>query len=133
MGHWVLLKCDPATRELYFFDSFGNKPDGAWPYLVKTKALPEPKHILTNIIFRYAHSGYKLEYHTYNIQGHLKGASLADSECEESVILRIMNEHMNDKDFADYCIKLGGFQIFQLVKYPDERNYNWVNVRPKKK
>jgi hypothetical protein len=55
MGHWVLLKCDPANHDLYIFDSYGNKPDGAWPYLLNTKALPEPKHILTSIIFRYAH------------------------------------------------------------------------------
>jgi hypothetical protein len=133
MGHWVLLKCDPANRDLYFFDSYGNKPDGAWPYLVNTKALPEPKQVLTCIIFRYAHNGYKLEYNTYNIQGNLKDASLADSECGELVILRIMNEHMSDKDFADYCPKLGGFQIFQLIKYLDELNDDWVNVQPKKK
>jgi hypothetical protein len=107
MGHWVLLKFNPSTRDLYFFDSYGNKPDGAWPYLINTKALPEPKHILTSIIFRYAHGGYKLEYNTYNIQGHLKDASLADSECGELVILRILNEHMSDKEFADYCLKLG--------------------------
>jgi hypothetical protein len=40
---------------------------------------------------------------------------------------------MSDKDFADYCMKLGGFQIFQLIKYLDERNDDWVNVQPKKK
>jgi hypothetical protein len=112
-----LLKCDPVTRDLYFFDSYGNKPDGAWPYLVNTKALPEPKHILTAIIFRYAHSGYRLEYNTYNIQGHLKDASLADC----------------DKDFADYCLKLGGFQIFQLVKYLDDRDEFVTIQAPKKK
>jgi hypothetical protein len=132
MGHWVLLQCDKDNHELYFFDSYGNKPDGAWLYLVNTKALPEPKHILTAIIFRYAHGGYKFEYNTCNIQGHLKDASLADSECGELVILRILNEHMSDKDFADYCLKLGGFQIFQLVKMLDERD-KFVATQPKKK
>jgi hypothetical protein len=63
----------------------------------------------------------------------LKDASLADSECEELVILRIMNEHMSDKDFADYCLKLGGFRIFQLIKYLDECNDDLVNVQSKKK
>jgi hypothetical protein len=29
MGHWVLLKCDKDNRDLYFFDGYGNKPDGA--------------------------------------------------------------------------------------------------------
>jgi hypothetical protein len=52
----------------------------------------------------------------YNIQGHLRDASFADSECGELVIFRILNEHMSDKDFADYCLKLGGFQIFQFIK-----------------
>jgi hypothetical protein len=37
MGHWVLLKCDKDKHELYYFDSYGNKPDGAWPYLINTK------------------------------------------------------------------------------------------------
>jgi hypothetical protein len=132
MGHWVLLKCDPSKRELYFFDSYGNKPDGAWPYLVNTKALPEPNHVLTGIMFKYAHKGFKYEYNTYNIQGNLKDASMADSECGELAILRILNEHMSDKEFADYCLKLGGFQISQLVKMLDERD-EWVNIQGKKK
>jgi hypothetical protein len=132
MGHWVFLKCDKDNRELYFFDSYGNKPDGAWPYLVNTKSLPEPKHVLTAIMNRYAMKGFKYEYNTHNIQGRLKDASLADSECGELVILRILNEHMSDKEFADYCIKLGGLQTFQLIKMLDDRD-DWVNVQPKKK
>jgi hypothetical protein len=96
MGHWVLLKCNSNGRELYFFDSYGNKPDGAWTYLVNTKGLPEPRHVLTEIIQRYINIGYKLSYNTFNIQGNLKDQSLADSECGELVVLRILNEHMID-------------------------------------
>jgi hypothetical protein len=39
---------------------------------------------------------------------------------------------MSDKDFADYCLKLGGLQIFQLVKYLDDRD-ELVNIQGKKK
>jgi hypothetical protein len=131
MGHWVLLKCDKDKHEIYFFDSYGNKPDGAWPYLVNTKGLPEPKHVLTAIINRYGINGFNCGYNTYNIQGHLRDQTLADSECGELVILRILNEHMSDKEFNDYCLKLGGFQIFQLVKMLDERESDWVNVKKK--
>jgi hypothetical protein len=120
-------------EENFFFDSYGNKPDGAWPYLINTKGLPEPRHVLSEIIQRYISNGYKLTYNGFNIQGNLRDQTLADSECVELVILRILNEHMTDKQFADYCMKLGGFQIFQLVKYLDERNDDWVNVQPKKK
>jgi hypothetical protein len=133
MGHWVLLRCNTNGRELYFFDSYGNKPDGAWPYLINTKGLPEPRHVLSEIIQRYISNGYKFSYNGFNIQGNLKDQSLADSECGELVILRILNEQMTDKQFYDYCLKLGRFQIFQLVKYLDERNDEWVNVQPKKK
>jgi hypothetical protein len=133
VGHWVLLKCDKDRRDMYFFDSYGNKPDGAWPYLVNTKALPEPKHVLTAIMNRYAMNGCSYDYNTYNIQGNLRDQTLADSECGELVILRILNEHMSDKKFNDYCLKLGGFQIFQLVKMLDERDGDWVNVTVKKK
>jgi uncharacterized membrane protein len=133
MGHWVLLKCDPTKRELYFFDSYGNNIDGAWPYLVNTKALPEPNHILTAIMLKYIHKGYRYEYNTHNIQGHLKDASLADTECGELVILRILNEHMSDKEFADYCLKLSGLQIFQLIKMLDDRDDFVAIQAPKKK
>jgi hypothetical protein len=133
IGHWVLLRCNTNGRELYFFDSYGNKPDGAWPYLVNTKGLPEPRHVLSEIIQKYISNGYKFSHNGFNIQGNLRDASLADSECGELVILRILNEHMSDKDFADYCLKLGGFQIFQLVKYLDDRTDEWVNIQGKKK
>jgi hypothetical protein len=105
MGHWVLLRCNPSTKELYFFDSYGNKPDGAWPYLINTKSLPEPRHVLSEIINRYISMGYKLSYNGYNIQGNLKDASLADSECGELVVLRILKESMNDRQFCHYCMK----------------------------
>jgi hypothetical protein len=131
MGHWVMLRCNTNGRELYFFDSYGNKPDGAWPYIVNTKGLPEPKHVLSEIIQRHISIGYKLNYNSFNIQGNLKDQGLADSECGELVILRILNEHMNDREFAEYCLKLGGFQIFQLVKMLDERDGDWVNIKKK--
>jgi uncharacterized membrane protein len=78
-------------------------------------------------------NGCSYDYNTYNIQGNLRDQTLADSECGELVILRILNEHMSDKKFNDYCLKLGGFQIFQLVKMLDERDGDWVNVTVKKK
>jgi hypothetical protein len=132
MGHWVLLRCNTNGRELYFFDSYGNKPDGTWPYLINTKGLPEPRHVLSEIIQRYIANGYKFSYNGFNIQGNLRDQTLADSECGELVILRVLNEQMSDRQFADYCLKLGGFQIFQLVKYLDERD-EFVAIQPKKK
>jgi hypothetical protein len=57
-----------------------------------------------------------------------KDFSLSDSECGELVILRALNKNMNDRQFAEYCLKLGGFQIFQLVTYFDESNDDWVKV-----
>jgi hypothetical protein len=53
LGHWVLLGCNTNGRELYFFDSYGGKPDAVWPYLINTKGLPEPRHVLSEIIQRY--------------------------------------------------------------------------------
>jgi hypothetical protein len=96
-----MLRCNTNGRELYFFDSYGNKPDGAWPYLVNTKGLSEPRHVLSEIIQKYVSNGYKFTYNNFNILGNLRDQSLADSECGEIVILRILNEHMNDRQFAD--------------------------------
>jgi hypothetical protein len=95
-----------------------------------TNTINYPTHILSGIIIKFTNNGYKFSYNPYNIQCNLKDAFLADNECGELVILRILNEHLSNKDFADYCMKLGGFQIFQLVKYLDE-DHDWVNV-PKK-
>jgi hypothetical protein len=119
-------------EENFFFDSYGNKPDGAWPYLINTKGLPEPRHVLSEIIQRYISNGYKFSYNGFNIQGNLKDQSLADSECGELVILRILNEHMTDRQFYDYCLKLGGLQIFQLIKMLDDRD-EFVAIQASKK
>jgi hypothetical protein len=47
--------------------------------------------------------------------------------------LRILNDHMTDKEFADYCLKLGGLQIFQLIKMLDDRDEFVAIQAPKKK
>jgi hypothetical protein len=44
--------------------------------------------VLSGIIIKYTNNGYKFSYNPYSIQGNLKDASLADSECGELVILR---------------------------------------------
>jgi hypothetical protein len=53
IGHWTLIKCDPAKKVLYFFDPYGSMPDKQWPYLENPQLLPEPYHMLSAIIRRY--------------------------------------------------------------------------------
>jgi hypothetical protein len=59
-GYWVLIKCDPQRKQLYFFDPYGTPPDKQWPYLENPEVLPEPPHVLTSILRRYIIEGYLL-------------------------------------------------------------------------
>jgi hypothetical protein len=121
IGHWVLIKCDPQRKRLYFFDPYGTPPDKQWPYLENPEVLPEPPHVLTSIIKRYIISdGYTFTYNTYNIQGTIRNGDIRDSECGEFVVLRILYEDMTDAQFYSLYMRLGGHQIFKIVKEIDE-------------
>jgi hypothetical protein len=85
------------------------------------QALPEPPHVLASIIKRYIISdGYTFTYNTYNIQGTIRNSNIKDSECGEFVVLRILFEDMSDAQFYSLCMRLGGHQIFKIVKEIDE-------------
>jgi hypothetical protein len=137
IGHWVMVKCSQPkpdgynnTGEIYFFDPYGNKVDSQWPYLVNPEHKPEPRHVLSEIIHKYTVGyGYKFTYNGYNIQGSLKDSSISDSECGEICLLRIICDYMDDKEFYELCMKLGSYQIFNIIKYLDEEgNHEWVKV-----
>jgi hypothetical protein len=118
--HWVLIKVDDKKREIYFMDPYGKPPDTQWPYLENPEGLPEPKHVLSEIIQRYVLKGYKYDWNTYNIQGTIRNGEIRDSECGEIVILRIVYHDLSDKDFYELCLRLGGYKIFDLVKKIEE-------------
>jgi hypothetical protein len=121
IGHWTLIKCDPAKKILYFFDPYGSMPDKQWPYLENPQLLPEPFHMLSAIIRRYMLSdGYRFYFNHYNIQGTIRNGNIRDSECGEFVVLRILYEDLSDAQFYSLCMKLGGHRIFKLVKEIDK-------------
>jgi hypothetical protein len=33
LGHWCFLDINKTRKKLYFFDPYGNPPDGQWPFL----------------------------------------------------------------------------------------------------
>jgi hypothetical protein len=142
VGHWCLLKCIDPMRDLgkdcgytqegslYFFDPYGNPVDKQWPYLVNPEHKMEPRHVLSDIVHKYTIGfGFKFSYNGFNIQGSLRDSSLADSECGELCLLRIICEEMSDREFYEYCMKLGSYQIFNIIKYLDEGlDAAWVKV-----
>jgi hypothetical protein len=110
------------TKVVYFFDPYGTAPDQQWPYLENPELLPEPPHILSNIIWRYiVADGYRFSYNPYNIQGTIRNGDIRDSECGEIVVLRIVYENLSDDKFYQLCMKLGGHQIFKIVKEIDSK------------
>jgi hypothetical protein len=122
IGHWTLIKCDPTTKVLYFFDPYGTAPDNQWPYLENPELLFEPPHVLSNIIRRYIIAdGFRFSYNHYNIQGSIRNGDIRDSECGEIVVLRILYENLSDAQFYSLCARLGGHQIFKIVKEIDAK------------
>jgi hypothetical protein len=116
IGHWVLIRHKPGKQEIYFIDPYGLPPDHQWSWLENPQQLPEPRHVLTEIIKRYVYESiYKFRYNKYNIQGTIRNGDIRDSECGEIVILRIIYEDLSDYDFAVLCESLGGHKIFEMV------------------
>jgi hypothetical protein len=77
--------------------------------------------MLTSIIRRYLISdGYRFSFNHYNIQGTIRNGDIRDSECGEFVVLRILYEDLSDVQFYSMFMKLGGHQIFKIVKEIDE-------------
>lgn len=114
IGHWTLVKCEPG--QVYFFDPYGKPRGSQWPYLENPQYLPEPKHVLTEIICRYVYKrGYRFRHNHYNIQGTIRNGDIRDSECGEFCVLRIIYEDLSDYDFFNLCEKLGGHKIFEMV------------------
>jgi predicted secreted protein len=102
---------------MYFFDPYGNPPDSQWPFLVNPANMPAPEFKLSEYIKDAVEKhGYKFNRNSYNIQGSIRNGHIVDSECGELVILRIINKKMNDEDFYDLCMRLGGKKIFDIVK-----------------
>jgi hypothetical protein len=64
--------------------------------------------------------GYSFSYNIYNIQGNIRNGDIRDSMCGEIVILRIIYEHLEDRDFYLLCNRLGGHKIFDIIKKLDE-------------
>jgi hypothetical protein len=120
IGHWVLLECDAEKKVIYFFDPYGTPPDHQWPYLENPEMLPEPPHVLTQIIRRYViEEKYRFHYNSYNIQGTIRNGDICDFECGEIVILRILYEDLTDAQFYSLCMRLGRHQIFKIIKKID--------------
>jgi hypothetical protein len=119
IGHWTLIKNDGKT--IYFFDPYGNPPDTQWPYLENPELLPEPYHVLSAIIREYVlKHGYEFRFNRFNIQGTIRNGDIRDSECGEIVVLRILYEDFSDAQFYSLCLKLGGHEIFKIVKEIDK-------------
>jgi hypothetical protein len=103
IGHWTLIKCDPAKKILYFFDPYGSPPDKQWPYLENPQHLPEPYHMLSAIIRRYVLSdGYRFFFNHYNIQGLF-----------ETVIFEIRN--VANSPYYEYSMKT--YPMLSSIRY----------------
>jgi hypothetical protein len=114
-----MLKTDHKQRHIYFFDPYGKPPDAQWMFLDNPSMMAEPYHMLSEIINNLVKKGYNFTYNTYNIQGMLK-SPIADSECGELVIMRIIYNKISDKDFYHTMLQIGGDRIYQIIKSYDE-------------
>lgn len=126
IGHWCLLYTGFNT--IYFFDPYGLPPDAQWPYLENPLNMPEPMHILTDIINEHIKHGYQFSFNPLNIQGHLRNGDIRDSECGELVIFRAMYIGLNDYEFMRLCMNIGGHQLFDLISKLDRPKSKIIRV-----
>jgi hypothetical protein len=116
IGHWCFIDINKTRKKMYFFDPYGNVPDGQWPYLANPANMPVPEFKLSEYIKDAVEKqGYKFHRNAFNIQGSIRNGHIVDSSCGELVIFRIINKEMNDEDFYDLCRRLGGKKIFDIV------------------
>jgi hypothetical protein len=117
LGHWCFLDINKTKKKMYFFDPYGNPPDGQWPFLVNPANMSPPEFKLSEYIRDAVEKqGYKFHRNSFNIQGTIRNGHIVDSSCGELVIFRIINNKMNDEDFYDLCMRLGAKKIFVIVK-----------------
>jgi hypothetical protein len=93
LGHWCFLDINKTRKKMYFFDPYGNPPDGQWPFLINPENMPTPEFKLSEYIKELVEKhGYKFNRNPYNIQGSIRNAHIIDSECGELVIFRLLIE-----------------------------------------
>jgi hypothetical protein len=117
LRHWCFLDINKTRKKMYFFDPYGNPPDGQWPFLINPANMPTPEFKLSEYIKELVEKhGYKFNKNTYNIQGNLRNGHIVDSACGELIILRIANRKMSDEDFYNLFMQLGKNKLFSIVK-----------------
>jgi hypothetical protein len=116
-GHWCFLDINKAAKKAYFFDPYGNPPDGQWTFLNNPDKRPAPEFKLSEYIRDLVEKQrFKFNRNTYNLQGSLRNGHIADSACGEIILYRILKHHMTDFEFYNECIELGAKKIYEFIK-----------------
>jgi hypothetical protein len=116
IGHWCSLWKDDGWY--HFFDPYGGSPDSQWKFVYnKYKEKPPPKYLSKFL------SNKPVRYNPYNIQGYLVDHAigpvskyLAESECGELNILRLILKSWSDSLFFDLIKKMPAKDIYKIIK-----------------
>jgi hypothetical protein len=116
-GKWCFIDIDEETNKIYFFDPYGNPPDGQWPILHNPEQRPPPEFKLSQYIRDLVENkNFKFFSNRFNVQGSIRNGYIADSACGEIILFRIMKRNMTDSKFYELCQKLGAKKIFDIIK-----------------
>ena len=110
-GHWIALKFVPEQREIYFFSSYGGKPDFEKNEWISPNDLVRSNqymNVLNDGLKQFALSGWTIHYNQYRYQ-HV-GDNTATCGIWTAAFL---NSGMNPDDFFE----------FNLVNDLDEGDY----------
>ena len=100
-GHWLSVSCNPKRKEIYFFSTYGGKPDVEKIEWLKPKELEKSNqdiNIFNDALKVYQEKGWKIFYNDYPYQK--KNDNTAVCGIYTVAFLR---SNMNPDEFEDEC------------------------------
>lgn len=107
-GHWFSVSCNPAKKEIYFFSTYGKRPDVekvSWIPKTLLKFSDQDVNLFNDALKEYQKHGWTIYYNSYPYQK--EDVETATCGIFTAAFLR---SGMNPDDFADYTkgiIELG--------------------------
>jgi len=105
IGHWQCVYKD-KNNDIHFFDSYGNKPDGAYLHWLPNKLLDkldEDDMYLTKLFSKAIQQGQKVYYnpHRYQVMNH------DVSDCGRHCATRLNYKHLSGDEYLKMINKSG--------------------------
>ena len=102
-GHWCSLSMDPHSKSIYFFSSYGGRPDeekNIWISRQGQILSGQDSNLLNDGLKQLAKQGWTIHYNQYPYQ--MKGDHTATCGIW---MVGFLNSNMNPDDFFRHCVR----------------------------